>query len=134
MANTIWTAPEKRARERLCSCFLLLLFASFLTGCGTTRFTDTTRTATEQLLHPAAADAAVTKIAFQVLAGKKVFFDDQYLDRASDRGYVISTLRQHLLAHGCLLMDDRKGATYVVEARSGAVGTDRHDLLFGIPQ
>src|SRR5262249_31136749 len=41
--------------------------------------------------------------------------------------------RQHLLASGCLLQDDRARATYVVEARSGAVGTDRKELLFGIP-
>src|SRR5262249_34111155 len=42
-------------------------------------------------------------------------------------------LRHHLLASGCLLQDARARATYVVEARSGAVGTDRKELLFGIP-
>jgi hypothetical protein len=133
MANRAWTAPREQTSASGRSIFLLLL-SCLLAGCGTTRFTDTTRTATEQLLVSAAVDEAVTQIDFQVMAGKKVFFDDQYLDRASDRGYVISTLRQHLLAHGCLLMEDRKAATYVVEARSGAVGTDRHDLLFGVPQ
>ena len=34
---------------------------------------------------------------------------------------------------GCILKEKRDDATYVVEARSGAIGTDRHDLLYGIP-
>ena len=51
-----------------------------------------------------------------------------------DRGYVVSTLRQQLLAHGAMLLEDRTKAQYVVEARSGGVGTDRHSLLFGVPQ
>ncbi len=104
-----------------------------LAGCGTSRFSDTSRTATEQLLISGAVDQAVSQIDFQVLAGKKVYFDHQYLDRTYDKGYVISSLRQHLLAHGCWLMEDRKKATYIVEARSGGVGTDRHELLFGVP-
>src|SRR5262249_24057131 len=45
-----------------------------------------------------------------------------------------SSLRQHLLACGCLLQEERKNATYVVEPRSGGVGTDRNDLLVGVPQ
>ena len=106
-----------------------------LTGCGTTRTSDSSRTATEQLLISHAVDEAVTRFDFHVLAGKKVYFDDKYLDnRVSDRGYIVSSIRQHLLAHGCLLMEKRDDAIYVVEARSGGVGTDRHDLLFGVPQ
>src|SRR5262249_52277377 len=46
----------------------------------------------------------------------------------------ISSLRQHLLAYGCLLQEERKNANYIVEARAGAVGTDRNDVLYGIPQ
>jgi hypothetical protein len=103
-------------------------------GCGTSRFTDTTRTATEQLLISNAVDEAVSQMNFQALAHKPVYLDAQYLSESPDRGYVISTLRQHLLAHGCLLMEDRRQAQYVVEARCGGIGTDRHDLLFGIPQ
>jgi hypothetical protein len=33
-----------------------------------------------------------------------------------------------------LLQEERTKATYVVEARSGGVGTDRHSLLVGVPQ
>jgi hypothetical protein len=103
-------------------------------GCGTTRFTDTSRTATEQLLVSSAVDDVVSQMDFQVLAGKKVYFDPQYLESANDKGYIISSVRQQLLAQGCLLVEKKEDAGYVVEARCGAVGTDRHDLLFGIPQ
>lgn len=103
-------------------------------GCGTTRVTDTQRTATEQLLVSQAVDQAVSQLDFRCLAGKPVYFDYQYLDNPIDRGYLISSLRQHLLACGCILQEDRSKAVYVVEARSGAVGTDRHSLLIGVPQ
>jgi hypothetical protein len=103
-------------------------------GCGTTRVTDTQRTATEQLLVSNAVDQAVSRLDFTQLSGRTVFFDPQYLEGTVDKGYVISSLRQHLLACGCLLQEDRTKAAYVVEARAGAVGTDRHDLLFGVPQ
>jgi hypothetical protein len=96
--------------------------------------TDTQRTATEQLLVSNAIDQAVSGFDFSELAGKTVFFETQYLDNAVDRGYLVSSLRQALLARGCVLMEDRAKATYVVEARSGGIGTDRHAVLVGIPQ
>src|SRR5947209_751556 len=103
-------------------------------GCGTTRMTDTQRTATEQLLISNAVDQAVSHLDFHCLAGKTVYLDPQYLDGCVDRGYLISSLRQHLLACGCSLQEDRTKASYVVEARSGGVGTDRHSVLIGVPQ
>jgi hypothetical protein len=96
--------------------------------------TDSTRTATEQLLISSAVDRSVSQFDFTSLTGKKVYFDAQYLDGTVDKGYVVSSLRQHLLASGCLLQEDRKQATYVVEARSGGVGTDHSSLLVGVPQ
>ncbi len=103
-------------------------------GCGTTRVTNSQRTATEQLLVSNAIDQSVSQFDFRVLANKPVFFDAHYLGASVDQGYVASSLRQHLLACGCLLTEDRSQATYVVEARSGAIGTDLHELLFGVPQ
>lgn len=103
-------------------------------GCGTTRMSDTQRTATEQLLISNAVDKAVSQIDFRSLSGKPVFFDPQYLDNTVDKGYVISSLRQQLLANGCVLQEDRAKATYVVEARAGGVGTDRHSVLVGVPE
>jgi hypothetical protein len=102
-------------------------------GCGTTRVSSTARTATEQLLISNAVDQVVSTMDFTPLAGKKVFFDCQFLDGTVDKGYVASSIRQSLLAGGCLLQEDRAKATYVVEARSGAVGTDSYSLLVGIP-
>lgn len=103
-------------------------------GCGTTRMTDTQRTATEQLLVSNAIDQAVSELNFQGLAGKTVFFDPEYLDGTVDRGYLVSSMRQQLLASGCILREDKSKADYVVETRSGGIGTDRHAVLLGIPQ
>jgi hypothetical protein len=102
-------------------------------GCGTTRSTDTTRTATEQLLISDAIDRAVQTVNLQTLAGQSVYLDDSRLGDVVDRNYLISTLRQHLLASGCSLRAERDQADYIVEARAGAIGTDRNDLLFGVP-
>jgi hypothetical protein len=103
-------------------------------GCGTTRMTDTQRTATEQLLISNAVDQAISMLDFSPLSGKTVYFDPQYLEGSVDRGYLVSSLRQHLLASGCILQEDRTKAKYVVEARSGGVGTDRHSVLVGVPE
>ena len=113
----------------------VLFLVSALTGCGTTRNTDTPRSATEQLLISKAVDETVSGLDFRALAGKTVFFDTQFLDpTVADRNYLISSIRQHLLASGALLQEDRNKATYVVEARAGAVGTDRNSVLLGVPQ
>jgi hypothetical protein len=113
----------------LCAAAVLVPF----TGCGTTRSTDTTRTATEQLLISDAIDRAVGSMNFRTLTGQTVFLDDTKLTDTVDKNYYISTLRQQLLANGCDLRDKRDDADFIVEARAGAIGTDRNDLLFGIP-
>ena len=112
----------------------LLLLLILCYGCGTTRVSDTARTATEQLLISHSIDDTVSRLDFRVLAGKRVYLDAQYLDGVTDKGYLISSLRQQLLACGCLLQEERKRATYVIEARAGSVGTDRNDMLIGVPQ
>ena len=109
---------------------LLILVAA---GCGTTRMTDTTRAASEMMLISQAIDVSVGRLDFTELNGQPVFLDTQYLDGVVDRGYLISSLRQQLLAHGASLAEEKKKATYVLEARSGGVGTDKHSLLIGTP-
>jgi hypothetical protein len=104
-----------------------------LAGCGATRSTDTNRTATEQLLVSDAIDRAVQNMDLHVLSGQTVYLDDSKLADVVDKNYLISTLHQYLLANGCQLRDKRDEADFVVEARAGAVGTDRNDLLFGVP-
>jgi hypothetical protein len=82
-----------------------------------------------------AIDQAVSDLDFSGLEGQRVFFDPQYIDPTPDRGYIVSSIRQQLLTSGCLLMEERPKADFIVEARCGAAGTDRHDqLLLGIPQ
>lgn len=109
-----------------------LLFA-VAAGCGTTRWTDSARTATEQLLISDAVDQAIAQLDLSALSGQDVYFDPQYLKGTVDENYVVSTLRQHLLASGCTLREKREDAMFVVEARSGAVGTDRNDVMLGVP-
>lgn len=113
--------------------FLSVLVCVAAAGCGTTRWTDTARTATEQLLISDAIDRAVSQIDVRPLAGQSVYLDAQFLQASTDKNYTTSVLRQHLLASGCRLADKKTDAEYIVEARAGAVGTSRHDLLYGIP-
>jgi hypothetical protein len=110
--------------------FLIML----LCGCGST----TKRTATEQLLTSDAVDMAVSQIDFRPLGGQDVYLDTQYLKNIKGIGftnaeYIISSLRQQMVGAGCLLQDDKDSATYIVEARIGALGTDDHDIVYGLP-
>ncbi len=102
-------------------------------GCGTTKWSDSPRTATEQLLISDAVDKAVAEIDFGALANKSVYLDTRFIITAIDQNYIISTLRQHMLASGCIMHDKAEDATYIVEVRLGSVGTNRQDLLFGMP-
>ncbi len=116
--------------RRLIACLALSVCAS---GCGTTRWSDTARTATEQMLMSDAIDRSISQIDFSVLAGREVFLDGKYIAGLVDEKYVMSTLRQHLFASGCIVKDKPEDAAYMVEVRAGALGTNRNDLLFGIP-
>lgn len=112
----------------------LVLMVVLMGGCGTTRMSGTNRTATEQQLISHAVDQAVSQLDFRVLRGKKVYFDDQYIDKSQvDRGYLVSSLRQQIVANGCLLQSKKEDAQYIIEARCGGMGTDRHELLIGVP-
>ncbi len=113
--------------------WMLLLLMATWAGCGTTKWTDTARTATEQLLISDSMDRAVSRLDLRAVAGKKVFLDDAPIKGLTDAPYLVSTLRQHILASGAILKDARDQADYIVELRAGALGTDHHDLLFGVP-
>ena len=111
----------------------IAVWVGIAAGCGTTKWSDTPRTATEQLLISTAVDRAIDNMNFKPLAGKDVYFDASYLEGIVDKNYVVSSLRQHMLAQGCVLVPSKDLATYVVEARAGAVGTNHHDVLVGVP-
>lgn len=122
---------------------IAVLAIGMLTGCGSTK----SRTATEQLLMSDAVDRAVAQISFASLAGQKVFFDTKFIVNSKDplyiqaqRGmgfvtseYLISSLRQQMVAANLLLQDKIEDADYVVEARVGAVGFDSNEIIYGIP-
>lgn len=96
--------------------------------------TDSPRAATEMLLTSQAVDYAVAKIDFSALSGQTVFLETGALDKdVVDKGYLISSVRQQLLAHGALIQEERWRAVYVVELRAGAIGTDRHSVMLGTP-
>ena len=81
---------------------------------------------------------AVSELDFRPLAGRKVFFDIEYIKNIKGIGfvnseYIISALRQQMIAADCRLQIDLEDADYVVEARVGAVGTDSSEIVYGIP-
>jgi len=103
-----------------------------LPGCGTTRTTDTARTAKEQLLISNAIDQAIARVEFGPLTGRNVFLDEQYLD-CVDKKYVVGTVRQKIMQAGGHLVGKREDADLVVEMHAGALGTDREESKIGIP-
>ncbi len=121
------------ALPRIVAQLVLTAAAVMATGCGTTRWSDSKRTATEQMLISDAVERAVMLVDMRPLGGQSVFLDTTILDDAIDGKYMASALKHQLLASGCQLAPDKDHATVVVEARAGAIGTDRNDLLLGIP-
>jgi hypothetical protein len=124
----------RATRKTVAAVLLLNLLLGVLAGCGTTK----TRSASDQLLMSDAVDRTVAQIDFSVFSEQKVYFDTTYLKTVKGSGwvnadYVISSLRQQMVAAGCLLQDDEKDADFVLEARMGALGTDGHNVTYGIP-
>ncbi len=112
---------------------LSLLLSGAVLGCGTTR----EKLATEQLLLSDAVDRAVARIDFSPLAHEKVYLDTRFIQFQNkglvNTNYVVSSLRQQLVVAGCLLQDSAEESDYVVEARVGTLGSDGHDINYGLP-
>lgn len=120
--------------SRIVTIAIIASCAFLATGCGTTRWSDTSRTGTEQLLISNAIDNAVSRIDFSPLGDKRVYLKTDAIEGVTDHKYLAMTLRQHLAASGGILCDIIDDADYVVEARAGAIGTDRDELLLlGVP-
>jgi len=152
MARESFIDQQKTAIQRiesLCSGLRLALAGvSFglaicaVAGCGATK----SYTATDQLLMSDAVDSTVSKIDFRPLSLQKVFLDTTYTSAAGKpipgvpsqsnlvtSDYVISAVRQQMVAAGCLLTEKREDADVVCEVRCGALGTDGHSVVYGIP-
>ncbi|MCA9137371.1 MAG: hypothetical protein KDB00_11450 [Planctomycetales bacterium] len=103
-------------------------------GCGTTK----EHQATEQLVVSDAVDKSIQDLDFRPLSGRKVYLDASYLRSVKGPGfvnaeYVISGLRQQILGAGCLMQDAANEAEIIIEARIGALGSDDHQVTYGIP-
>lgn len=101
-------------------------------GCVTNRQTDTPRTATEELLISDAADRAIASVMPAMPRDDKVFLDTTNFD-ATDAKYAIAAIREALLRRHDDLVDKKSDADSVVEVRSGALATNDHELLIGVP-
>ncbi len=112
---------------------VLTSVAVFQSGCHSIKITEPARTATEQLLLSTAVDHAVQDIDLSMLEGRKVFFDQSYFESYDD-GYAIGTIRELISQSGGRLVSEKKDSDLVVEARSGALGIDSRDSLFGLPE
>ncbi len=113
---------------------LSVIASAFLnSGCHSIKVTEPARTATEQLLLSTATDHAVQDIDLSVLNGRKVFFDPSFFESYDD-GYAIGSIRELISKSGALMVAERKDSEVVVEARSGALGIDSRDSLFGLPE
>jgi len=124
-----------RLPRRLTSLALGVAVAITLVGCGTTRQYQ----ATEQLVLSDAVDRSVATIDFRPLSGRKVYFDSSYIRTVKgpafvNADYVISGLRQQIVAAGCLLQDSSDDADIIIEARMGALGADDHRVTYGLPE
>jgi hypothetical protein len=136
MSHRIDSSDELRTSRRGLPAWAgTCLVAVLLTGCGSTQQSA----ATQQLLQSDAVDAAIAQVDFSPLAGRKVFFDTTYLIDYKGVGfvnanYVISGIRQQILSAGCELQDAKDKAEVIVEGRLGTLGSDEHDLVYGIPK
>jgi hypothetical protein len=101
-------------------------------GCANVRITDPARTATEQFLLSEATVKAVELLSFEAIHGRKI-----YLDNANfapiEKEFVLGEFRSKLLLSGVRISPRPEDAEIIVEVRSGGVGIDRYESIFGIP-
>jgi hypothetical protein len=126
--------PEAHPRRAAGTTLVLAVLLWLAGGCGTVRTTDTTRTATEQLLLTNAWDTALQKVDFRPLTGVPVYLDTTNLNATVDQGWIVSSIRQAMLQQGVLLRAKPEQAQWIVEPRVGAYGTNDYSLLIGVPQ
>jgi hypothetical protein len=117
-----------------CGIFLACLGAAALLGPGCVQLkkTDTTRSATEQLLLSTAADRAAAAADLSEFSCKKVYLDTTNFE-GYDSKYAIGALRDALSRAGALLVGEARDSEVTIEARSGVLGTDDQSSLLGLP-
>lgn len=103
-----------------------------VSGCSTSRTSNTSRTGNEQLLISNAIDQSLDQVDFRPLAGKSVYLEEKYLE-CTDKNYLVSSIRHRALHAGANLVAKAEDADLVMEIRSGGVGTDSTETYVGIP-
>jgi hypothetical protein len=110
----------------------LVMVSLLVAGCSSSRSSQPLRTATEQLLISHAADEAAARLSLDIPRNTRIFVDRQFF-QGYDDGYAMNAIRTQLLREGLALVDDRKDAQAIVTVSSGALSTDEHSLLIGVP-
>ena len=85
-----------------------------------------------------AIDQSIARLDFSELSGKKVYLDTKFIKTVKSVGfvnadYIVSSLRQQLVASRCHLQDKDDEATIIVEPRIGTLGADSHEVTYGLP-
>lgn len=114
---------------RFCLTSCVLLTAC---GCLTRTYSNTPRTALEQLLISGAVDEALAKFHVPELAGRKVYVDCTNLE-AYDAAYVKVATRARFAREGATVVEDAESCEYVAEVASGGLGTEFKVGAVGIP-
>jgi hypothetical protein len=122
----------RRSRSTGGTLVVLGILLGLSSGCTSTKTSNTARTGTEQLLISNAVDQSLSKVDFRPMAGKKVLIEEKYLE-STDKGYVASTVRHHVLQAGGALVAKPEEAEVILEIRSGGIGTDTSDSFLGVP-
>ena len=126
--------PENTKADWRVRLFFATIGIMLLAGCGTIKG----RAATDQLLLSDAVDRTISQVDFKELSGAKVYLDSSYIKGIRTGSfvncdYIVSSLRELLIRDGCHLQDASKDAEYVIEVRVGALGTDNHEINYGVP-
>lgn len=111
---------------------LVLAAMVCVAGCAGRQFSNTPRTAIEQMILTRAVDLALEKFEMPELAGAKVYPDFTNL-KATDAEYIKVATRARLAKIGATLVEKADEADFVAEIASGALGTEFKKSMIGLP-
>jgi hypothetical protein len=126
------SGKQHTLRTQFCLAALLLSWVISIEGCANVRITDPARTATEQFLLSQAAVRAVDLLSFEAIQGRTIYLDAEHFSPA-EKDFALSEFRAKLLLSGVSIAPKKEDAEITLEVRSGGVGIDRYESLFGIP-
>jgi hypothetical protein len=130
---------------RLVAAGILMQILLLGSGCATIRVTDPYETASQQFLESEASRLAVQRVTVDQLRDRKVFVDTTFLSEIKENSealsfrqtpqqylYLVAELRAKLLMSGVRLVNKIEDSDIIVEPRTGGVGVDHEEYLFGL--